>query len=95
MGIPTAAIIVIVVVACLAVVSLGAALTKQWFPNRTEDQFSPPREQGLYMRSVRLKNMGRLHRESKAVGTGGYRHNRNGNRDVEAGYYETGSGSRY
>ena len=84
MGIPTAAIIVIVVVACLAVVSLGAALTKQWFPYRTEDRFSYPREQELYMRSVRLKNLGRFQRETKLPGMGGH-HNGSLPRDVEPG----------
>ncbi|PLB54729.1 hypothetical protein P170DRAFT_24431 [Aspergillus steynii IBT 23096] len=89
MGIPTAAIIVIVVVACLAAVSLGAALTKQWFPYHTEDRCNYPRDQELYMRSVRLKNLDRFQRESR----GG--HHYNANRDVEGGYPETGSGSRY
>ncbi|KAA8648899.1 hypothetical protein EYZ11_006052 [Aspergillus tanneri] len=82
MAIPTAAIIVIVILACLAVVSLGAALTKQWNPQRPENRFTYQREQEQYMRSVRLMNLSRFHRESRA-------------RDVEVGYLETESGSRF
>ncbi|EAW10403.1 uncharacterized protein ACLA_048750 [Aspergillus clavatus NRRL 1] len=65
MGLTTPAIIVIVIVACLATVSLGAALSRQLYPAHThEARFQPSHEQAHYMRSVRLKTLGAFHRES-------------------------------
>ena len=51
------AVIVIVIVCCLAFISLGAALTRQLYPpSRYEGgRFEPSREQELYMRSVRIR----------------------------------------
>ncbi|KAF9890804.1 hypothetical protein FE257_005375 [Aspergillus nanangensis] len=69
----TSAIIVIVIVACLAAVSLGAALFKQYYPESSAGRFNYPREQELYMRSVRMNNMGHFRRESMM-------------KDVEMGY---------
>ncbi|KAL5359063.1 hypothetical protein BJX96DRAFT_174020 [Aspergillus floccosus] len=69
----TSAIIVIVIVACLAVVSLGAALFKQYSPDRSEDRFHYSAEQQRYMRDIRLKTMGHFRRESMM-------------KDVESGY---------
>ncbi|KAE8354562.1 hypothetical protein BDV28DRAFT_147019 [Aspergillus coremiiformis] len=66
MGIPTAGVIVIVIVACLAAVSLGAAVWKHMYPNdgdRNRYQYS--RDQELYMRSVRMKTLGDFHREAR------------------------------
>ncbi|KAL2822101.1 hypothetical protein BJX63DRAFT_427446 [Aspergillus granulosus] len=65
MGLSNSAIIVIVIVACLASVTLGAALFKQYNPadGMAVRRFS--REQEMYMRSVRLKNMGYNYRESR------------------------------
>jgi hypothetical protein len=61
----TPAIIVIVIVACLAIVSFGAALTRQLYPaETTETRFQPTYDQEMYMRSVRRKNLGIFHRES-------------------------------
>ncbi|KKK16907.1 hypothetical protein P175DRAFT_0553460 [Aspergillus ochraceoroseus IBT 24754] len=59
-----AAIIVIVIVACLAAVSLGAALSRQYSPHDDLQRSGYSREQELYMRSVRMKNMGIFRRES-------------------------------
>lgn len=64
----TAAIIVIVIVACLAAVSLGAALTKQLNPTQPQGLRNYPLEQERYMRSVRLKNWGVFHRDSAPPG---------------------------
>jgi hypothetical protein len=65
MGLTTAAIIVIVIVACLAAVSLGAALTRQLYPAESyERRFQPSHSQEMYMRSVRMKNLGIFRRES-------------------------------
>lgn len=60
----TGAIIVLVIVASLAVVALGAAITRNWNPVDAESRFSPPREQEQYMRSIRMMNYKRLRRES-------------------------------
>ncbi|GFF54487.1 hypothetical protein IFM46972_10034 [Aspergillus udagawae] len=73
MGLTTAAIIVIVIVACLAAVSLGAALTRQLYPAEAyERRFQPSHAQEMYMRSVRMKNLGIFRRESlhSSVGMG-------------------------
>ncbi|KAH2168706.1 hypothetical protein KXW37_003841 [Aspergillus fumigatus] len=51
MGLTTPAIIVIVIVACLAAVSLGAALTRQLNPAESyESRFQPSHAQEMYMR---------------------------------------------
>lgn len=66
MAIPTAGVIVIVIVACLAVTSLGAAMWKQVYPtDHSAHRYNYSREQELYMRSVRLKNVGGLRQESR------------------------------
>ncbi|EAW25169.1 uncharacterized protein NFIA_106570 [Aspergillus fischeri NRRL 181] len=65
MGLTTPAIIVIVIVACLAAVSLGAALTRQLYPAESyERRFQPSHAQEMYMRSVRMRNLGIFRRES-------------------------------
>ncbi|PWY87105.1 hypothetical protein BO94DRAFT_535217 [Aspergillus sclerotioniger CBS 115572] len=82
------AIIVIVIVVCLAMVALGAALTKQFWPEAPQQRYNFPAEQQSYMRTVRLKNMGIFQRESMNV---------TGKapvpvaRDVESGYSENES----
>ena len=59
------AVIVIVIVCCLAFISLGAALTRQLYPpSRIESRFEPSREQELYMRSVRIRTRGVFRQES-------------------------------
>lgn len=64
-GLTTPAIIVIVIVVCLAVVSFGAALTRTLYPAESTDQrFQRSYDQEMYMRSVRRKNLGIFHRES-------------------------------
>ncbi|KAL4908857.1 hypothetical protein BDW74DRAFT_73725 [Aspergillus multicolor] len=66
MGLSNSAVIVIVIVACLGAVTLGAALFRQYNPAEgglVGHDFS--REQQMYMRSVRLKNMGFNYRESR------------------------------
>ncbi|KAL3465051.1 hypothetical protein BJX64DRAFT_285917 [Aspergillus heterothallicus] len=65
MGLSNGAIIVIVIVACLASVTLGAALFKQYNPADSLGGQRFSREQEMYMRSVRLKNMGFNYRESR------------------------------
>ncbi|KAH1406725.1 hypothetical protein KXV89_001548 [Aspergillus fumigatus] len=65
MGLTTPAIIVIVIVACLAAVSLGAALTRQLNPAESyESRFQPSHAQEMYMRSVRMRTLGTFRRES-------------------------------
>ncbi|PYI04295.1 hypothetical protein BO78DRAFT_398979 [Aspergillus sclerotiicarbonarius CBS 121057] len=80
-------IIVIVIVVCLALVSLGAALTKQFWPEAPQQRYNYPAEQQSYMRTVRLKNLGIFQRESmnmsKAPAPVA--------RDVESGYSENES----
>ncbi|PWY85896.1 hypothetical protein BO70DRAFT_360756 [Aspergillus heteromorphus CBS 117.55] len=82
------AIIVIVIVVCLAIVCLGAALTKQFWNDEPEHRFHFPREQEQYMRSVRLKNLGFFQRESMGM-TG--KPPAPVVRDVESGYSENES----
>lgn len=61
----TSAIIVIVIVACLAAVSIAAALTRHLNPaSSTEANFQPSEDQDLYMRSVRRRTMDHFRRES-------------------------------
>ncbi|KAL4804416.1 hypothetical protein BDV18DRAFT_162178 [Aspergillus unguis] len=66
MALSNSAVIVIVIVACLACVTLGAALFRQYNPaegGHSGNRFS--REQEMYMRSVRLKNLGFNYREAR------------------------------
>ncbi|KAI9931173.1 hypothetical protein ASPWEDRAFT_178646 [Aspergillus wentii DTO 134E9] len=60
------AIIVIVIVCCLAVVCIGAALFRQYSPaeHDTPSAYQPQHDQQHYMRSVRMRNFGFLQGES-------------------------------
>ncbi|RAL09773.1 uncharacterized protein BO97DRAFT_160273 [Aspergillus homomorphus CBS 101889] len=95
----TSAIIVIVIVACLALVSLGAALFKTYGvgPGEKERPYNFSREQESYMRSVRLKNLGFFQRESMMGYPGGGGGGSGKGlappvvRDVESGYSENES----
>ena len=60
----TSAIIVIVIIACLALVSLGAALTRHLYPAEHEAQYQTSRDQDLYMRTVRRRTLNNFHRAS-------------------------------
>ncbi|KAJ5163301.1 uncharacterized protein N7500_005131 [Penicillium coprophilum] len=64
MGLSNAAIIVIVLVACLAVTALGASLFKHYKPADGETPFSPGYEQKLYMAEVRARGFDSLRRIS-------------------------------
>ncbi|CAI7565332.1 unnamed protein product [Penicillium pancosmium] len=64
MALTQAAIIVIVLCACLAVTALGAALFKHYNPNEEEARYNTSYEQGQYMRNVRMRNYGHLRAES-------------------------------
>ncbi|KAF7589077.1 hypothetical protein BBP40_004782 [Aspergillus hancockii] len=88
MGIPTAGVIVIVIVACLAVVSLGAALTKHLNPGdgTGNERYQYSRDQELYMRSVRLKNLSNYARETRT-------HPRP--KDLESAVYTEDGSSRF
>lgn len=55
MGLTNSAIIVIVLVACLATTALGASLFKHYKPADSETPFSPGYEQKLYMAEVRAR----------------------------------------
>lgn len=84
MGLSNSAIIVIVIVACLFTVTLGAALFKHYFPDKSEDNYHYPPEQQKYMRAVRLRNLYGFRRESTGV------------KDVEYGSgYGDAASSRY
>lgn len=66
MALSNSAVIVIVIVACLAAVTLCAALFRQYNPaDHALAVRRFPREQEMYMRSVRLKNLGFNYRESR------------------------------
>ncbi|KAL2870357.1 uncharacterized protein BJX67DRAFT_378335 [Aspergillus lucknowensis] len=65
MGLSSGAVIIIVIVACLAAVSLAAALFRQYQPSDALPSQRFSREQEVYMRSIRLKNMGFNYRESR------------------------------
>lgn len=54
-GLTNSAIIVIVLVVCLAVTALGASLFKHYKPADGETPFSPGYEQKLYMAEVRAR----------------------------------------
>lgn len=59
------AVIVIVLVCCLAVTALGAALFRHYNPlGDDSDAYNTSAEQSQYMRAVRLRNFGFLKRES-------------------------------
>lgn len=59
------AVIVIVIVSCLAIISLGAALSRQLYPPSDEGTpYEPSRDQQMYMYSLRQRMRGHLHRES-------------------------------
>ncbi|KAJ5811916.1 hypothetical protein N7474_008217 [Penicillium riverlandense] len=64
-GLTTPAIIVIVLVGCLGVTALGAALFRQYNPAEVETPYTPQREQFTYMRTVRMRNYAYLKRESE------------------------------
>ncbi|KAL4862511.1 hypothetical protein BDV12DRAFT_202960 [Aspergillus spectabilis] len=91
MGLSNGAIIAIVIAACLAVTTIGAALFRQYNPAEPSAIRNFSREQEMYMRSVRLKNIGFNVRESRQ-GTpysqghsGGYGNdNGYGGRDLES-----------
>ncbi|OJK04011.1 hypothetical protein ASPACDRAFT_75519 [Aspergillus aculeatus ATCC 16872] len=95
----TSAIIVIVIVACLALVSLGAALFKTYGGPEKERPYNFSREQESYMRTVRLKNLGFFQRESMmgypGAGGGGGGSGKGPAapvvQDVESGYSENDS----
>lgn len=59
------AVIVIVIVSCLAIISLGAALSRQLYPPSEEGtRYEPSRDQQQYMYTLRQRIRGNLHRES-------------------------------
>lgn len=62
--VPTPAVIIIVLVACLAVTALGAALFRRYNPSDAESRYTPPHNQGQYMRTVRMRNYTHLKRAS-------------------------------
>jgi hypothetical protein len=63
MGLTNSAIIVIVLVACLAVTALGASLFKHYKPADRETPFSPGYEQKLYMAEVRAREFDAMTQE--------------------------------
>ncbi|KAJ5467519.1 hypothetical protein N7475_005271 [Penicillium sp. IBT 31633x] len=67
MGISNSAIIVIVLVACLAITALGASLFKHYKPADSETPFSPGYEQKLYMAEVRARGFDHLRQISWAA----------------------------
>ncbi|CAI7581521.1 unnamed protein product [Penicillium glandicola] len=80
MGLTNAAIIVIVLVCCLAVTALGASLFKHYKPAETETPYSPGYEQKLYMAEVRARGFESL------------RHLSWGGRDLESRHLPAGPG---
>ncbi|KAB8239555.1 hypothetical protein ETB97_006730 [Aspergillus alliaceus] len=84
MGIPTGGVIAIVIVACLAAVSLGAAITKHFYNEGSDNRYQFSREQELYMRSVRMKNFG-IHRQEA----------RTKDKDLESAVYTEDGSSRF
>ncbi|KAJ5090879.1 hypothetical protein N7532_009563 [Penicillium argentinense] len=67
MALTRAAIIVIVLVACLAVTALGAAIFRHYNPSEDEGRYNFSHEQQQYMRSVRLRNLAALRAEAMAA----------------------------
>ena len=55
MGLSNAAIIIIVLVACLGATALGASLFKHYKPADEETPWSPGYEQKVYMAEVRAR----------------------------------------
>ncbi|KAL4886843.1 hypothetical protein BJY04DRAFT_212816 [Aspergillus karnatakaensis] len=100
-GLSNGAVIAIVIAACLAATTIGAALFRHYNPavSSAGQRFS--REQEMYMRSVRLKNMGYNVRESRQGGMGGMMGHGNmqspmgRERDVERGAESESEFSRY
>ncbi|KAJ5500056.1 hypothetical protein PEX1_080930 [Penicillium expansum] len=80
MGLSNAAIIVIVLAACLAATALGASLFKHYKPADGETPFSPGYEQKLYMADVRARGFNNLRQLSW------------GERDLESRYPPAGPG---
>ncbi|KAJ5997213.1 hypothetical protein N7499_006479 [Penicillium canescens] len=82
MGLTHAAIIVIVLVGCLAVTALGASLFKHYNPNpdAEDGRFSAGYEQKLYMAEVRARGFNGLIQACSDP------------RDLEARYTPAGSG---
>lgn len=69
MTLSDSAIIVIVLVGCLAITALAAAIFHHYNPREEEARrFNTSYEQGQYMRDVRMKNYHHLRQES--LGTG-------------------------
>ncbi|KAL4922380.1 hypothetical protein BDW62DRAFT_197059 [Aspergillus aurantiobrunneus] len=66
MALSNSAVIVIVIVCCLAAVTIAAALFRQYNPADHHRPRGFSRDQELYMRSIRLKNMGYNYRESRS-----------------------------
>ncbi|KAJ5923437.1 hypothetical protein N7454_008682 [Penicillium verhagenii] len=65
MGLTRAAVIVIVLAACLAITAMGAALFRRYNPlGDTGLSGDASHQQNQYMRAVRLRNYGHLKRES-------------------------------
>ena len=65
MGLSDSAIIVIVLVGCLAITALAAAVFRHYNPKEHEGRpFNASHEQGRYMREVRMKNYQHLRQES-------------------------------
>jgi len=84
MGLTTPAIIVIVLVGCLAITALGAALFRHYTPLEEEARYSASYEQGQYMRTVRMRNYGHLKQESLSAA-----------RDLESRYTGDEASSHY
>jgi hypothetical protein len=62
MALSNSAIVVIVLVCCLASVALGAAILRPWTPQPADCQrLNIPHEQAAYMRSVRETNLRRIY----------------------------------
>ncbi|KAJ5960124.1 uncharacterized protein N7479_007274 [Penicillium vulpinum] len=78
MGLSTGAIIVIVLVGCLAATALGASVFKHYKPADSETPFSPSYEQKVYMAQVRNRGLEKL----KHLSWGG--------RDLESRYPPAG-----
>jgi hypothetical protein len=65
MGLTRSAIIVIVLVGCLGITAMGAALFRRYNPlEETARSGDASHEQNQYMRQVRIRNYGHLKRES-------------------------------
>ncbi|KAJ5759072.1 hypothetical protein N7520_006228 [Penicillium odoratum] len=65
MALTQAAIIVIVLVGCLAITALGASIFRRYNPlGDSPLSTDASHQQSIYMRSVRMRNYGHLKRES-------------------------------